>query len=563
MTHPRSSALSLLVCTAVAVLGACAAKSPAVPLSPAQGATLASCTGLERKLAYPLTSFSAKPVAAGELSVAGKPIAAHCLVTGRMNERTSPVDGKRYAIGFEMRLPEAWNGRFFYQANGGVDGSVVTATGAVSAGPGLDNALAQGFAVISSDAGHNASQNGSFGIDPQARLDYGYRAVAQLTPMAKQVIGAAYGKPPDRSYIGGCSNGGRHALVAAARLADEYDGFLVGDPGTVLPRAAIANLAGGKTYSSLATNPADPATGFSLAERQLVSGAVLARCDVLDGVRDGMVQDTSACQAAFDLDRDVPTCSAARDGTCLSAAQKSGIGRLFAGAPTRDGKPVYASFPYDAGLATPDWASWKFSAPATRDAGAVADIWQVPPADPAAFDGRAFMLASDVDALLAKVQLTDATYTESALSFMLPPHLADMSAVRKRGAKIVIFHGTSDPIFSSAHSVSVYESWSGGSGADVATFARLYLVPGMNHCRGGPATDQFDLLTPLVAWVERGQAPGSVSASVRGAGNAAGVNADLPPGWSAARTRPLCPYPAVARYGGSGDIESAASFICR
>jgi feruloyl esterase len=173
------------------------------------------------------------------------------------------------------------------------------------------------------------------------------------------------------------------------------------------------------------------------------------------------------------------------------------------------------------------------------------------------------MLASDVDALLAKVQLTDATYTESALSFMLPPHLADMSAVRKRGAKIVIFHCTSDPIFSSAHSVSVYESWSGGSGADVATFARLYLVPGMNHCRGGPATDQFDLLTPLVAWVERGQAPGSVSASVRGAGNAAGVNADLPPGWSAARTRPLCPYPAVARYGGSGDIESAASFICR
>ena len=114
------------------------------------------CSDLERTLAYPLTSFSAKPVAAGELSVASKPIGAHCLVTGRMNERTSPVDGKRYAIGFEMRLPEAWNGRFFYQANGGVDGSVVTATGAVSAGPGLDNALAQGFAVISSDAGHSA-----------------------------------------------------------------------------------------------------------------------------------------------------------------------------------------------------------------------------------------------------------------------------------------------------------------------------------------------------------------------------------------------------------------------
>ena len=138
-----------------------------------------------------------------------------------------------------------------------------------------------------------------------------------------------------------------------------------------------------------------------------------------------------------------------------------------------------------------------------------------------------------------------------------------MSAVRRRGAKIVFFHGTSDPIFSSAHSVAVYDSWSAGSGADAASFARLYLVPGMNHCRGGPSTDQFDLLTPLVDWVERGRAPGPVSASARGIGNPAGANGDVPPTWSATRTRPLCPYPAVARYTGSGDLESAASFVCR
>ena len=330
----------------------------------------------------------------------------------------------------------------------------------------------------------------------------------------------------------------------------------------MLPRAAIANLAGGKTYAALATDPADLSTGFTLAERQLVSRAVLARCDALDGVADGMVQDTKACQAAFDLDRDVPTCTGARDGSCLSAAQKAGIGRLFAGAPTASGTPVFASFPYDAGLATADWAAWKFTSPATRDAGAVADIWQVPPADPARFDGRAFMLSADVDALLAKVQARDATYTEPALSFMTPPHLSDESAVRNRGGKIVIFHGTSDPIFSSAHSVSVYEGWSAGSGADASTFARLYLVPGMNHCRGGPSTDQFDLLTPLVAWVERGEAPEAVKATARGAGNAAGGNADVPASWSPARTRPLCPYPAVARYV-DGDVESASSFVCR
>ncbi|HSC65149.1 MAG TPA: tannase/feruloyl esterase family alpha/beta hydrolase, partial [Caldimonas sp.] len=298
-------------------------------------------------------------------------------------------------------------------------------------------------------------------------------------------------------------------------------------------------------------------------ERRLVSSAVLGRCDALDGVADGMVQDTKACQAAFDLARDVPTCPGARDGSCLSAAQKAGIGRLFAGATTASGSRVYASFPYDAGLATVDWASWKFAAPSTRDAGAVADIWQVPPANPVGFDGRAFMRAGNVDAWLASVQATDATYRDDALSFMTPPHLDDFSAVRRRGAKIVMFHGTSDPIFSSDHSVAVYEGWSAGSGASAASFARLYLVPGMNHCRAGPSTDQFDLLTPLVAWVEQGRAPEAVIATARGAGNSAGANADVPASWSPQRTRPLCPYPAVARYDGRGDVESAASFACR
>ena len=551
--------------TLMFLLTACGGDDDAIPqLAPASGAALGSCTDLPTRFSFANTTITgANAIAAGVQTIAGTPVEAHCQVTGTMFQRTSTVDSKTYAIGFEMRLPNSWNGRFYYQANGGIDGSVVPATGPNSGGGPLTNALQQGFAVISSDAGHNGSQNPTFGIDPQARLDYGYQAVGKLTPMAKSLISTAYGKAPDRSYIGGCSNGGRHTMVATARYADQYDGYLVGDPGTVLPRAAIANLAGGQTYSALATDPGDPGTGFTLAERRLVSAALLARCDALDGVADGMVQDTKACQAAFDLDRDVPTCAGARDGSCLSPAQKSGIGRLFAGATTAAGSRVYASFPYDAGLATADWASWKFAAPSTRDAGAVANIWQVPPANPAGFDGRAFMRAGNVDAWLASVQATDSTYKDAALSFMTPPHLADFSAVRKRGAKIVMFHGTSDPIFSSDHSVAVYEGWSGGSGASAASFARLYLVPGMNHCRAGPSTDQFDLLTPLVAWVEQGKAPEAVIATARGPGNPAGANADVPPDWSPQRTRPLCPYPAVARYDGRGDVESAASFACR
>jgi feruloyl esterase len=532
-------------------------------LSAAVGATLAACTELAARINYPeavITAATAIP--AGTLTIAGKPVGQHCLVTGQLQRRTSTVDGQAYAIGFEMRLPNNWNGRFFYQANGGVDGSVVTATGPVGGGGPLENALDLGFAVISSDAGHQAPAP-FFGVDPQARLDYGYGAVGKLTPMAKNIIQAAYGKGPDRSYIGGCSNGGRHAMVAAARYADQYDGFLVGDPGYRLPLAAIANIAGGKTYASLASTPGDLATGFTQAERALVSNAVLGKCDALDGSADGLVQDTGACQKAFDLNRDVPTCTGTRDGTCLSSAQKTAIAGLFSGAKTESGATIYTSFPWDAGLATAGWASWKFGAPIDRDSGAAAFIWSVPPADRSSFNGRDFVLNANLDSLLARINATSSTYPENALSFMTPPNPGSLGTLKNRGAKMLVYHGTSDPIFSSDDTTAWYESLRTANIGDAANFARFFRVPGMNHCSGGPATDQFDMLTPLVNWVEKGQAPESVTASARGAGNAGGVNADVPATWSATRTRPLCAYPKVARYKGSGSVEDAANFSCQ
>jgi feruloyl esterase len=575
MRHTNTLPASTLALLAALLLAACsdndehAPDTPPLPpaqtlpqLTAATGATLASCADLAAKLSYPDTTISAvNPVAAGTLSVGGKPVPAHCQVLGEMLRRTSPVDGKSYAIGFEMRLPLNWNGRFFYQANGGVDGSVSTALGPAGGGGPLDNALNQGFAVISSDAGHGAPTP-FFGIDPQARLDYGYQAVGKLTPMAKAVIKAAYGKAPDRSYIGGCSNGGRHTMVAAARFADQYDGFLVGDPGFRLPLAAIANIAGAKTYASLASTPGDLGTGFTQAERALVSNAVLGKCDALDGAADGLVQDTKACQAAFDLNRDVPTCGGARDGTCLTTAQKTGIAALFAGAKTETGTQIYTSFPWDAGLATNGWSSWKFGAPIDRDSGAVAFIWEVPPEDPASFDGRAFVLNGSLASMLAKVNATSTVYTESAMSFMTPPNPSNLGTLKNRGAKMLVYHGTSDPIFSSDDTTAWYEALRTANAGDASNFARFYRVPGMNHCSGGPATDQFDMLTPLVNWVEKGQAPESIVASARGSGNAGGVNADVPAGWSASRTRPLCAYPKVARYKGSGSVEDAANFSC-
>jgi hypothetical protein len=533
------------------------------------GVRLGTCESLGGGLAgLPNTTITAATtVAAGTLALAGQPIGEHCRVTGRAFVRTSPVDGKVYAIQFELRLPTAWNGRFWHQGNGGIDGSVVTATGNTGGGGPLTSALLQGFAVLSSDAGHTLAQGGpAFGLDPQARLDYGYQAVSKLTPLAKAAIAVAYGRGPDRSYFGGCSNGGRHTLVAAARHADEYNGYMAGAPGYNLPLAALANIWGAQRYATVATaNPATPAgleTAFTTAERKLVANAVLARCDALDGVADGLVQDTRTCQARFNLERDVATCAGARDGTCLTQAQKRVVDGIAKGATLANGERFYAAFPYDSGIGGGGVPFWEFTAPLNLDSGAVGTIFQVPPSTAALVNGPAFSLGLDVDATLARLFATDATYTESAMSFMTPPDVRDYNDVRRRGAKMIVYHGVSDPIFSVRDTERWYRGVDQSSGGNADDFVRLYEMPGVNHCSGGPAVDQADFITPLVNWVEQGVAPQALVASARGAGNAGGVNPDVPVTWAPDRTRPLCPYPTIAQYAGQGDIERATSFRC-
>ncbi len=542
--------------------GACSTPGGAPPMAAAKPGMLQSCEDLAARFAHPQTVVaSAARVAAGTLSVAGKPVAEHCLVSGRMAERTSAVDGQSYAIGFQMRLPVQWNGRFFHQGNGGLDGIVQPAVGLVGGGGELTNALAQGFAVLSSDAGHNVRQLPMFGRDPDARLDYGYKAVGTLTPMAKALVAAAYGRGPDRSYFGGCSNGGRHAMVAASRYAADYDGFLAGNPGFQLPKAALAQLAGAQLFHRVAVTN-DLATAMSPAERKLVGDAIVARCDALDGAKDHFVGDIAACQRAFDLARDVPTCSAERNGQCLSAQQKDVLAKVFAGVTDSKGQRLYAPFHWDPGMAGADWAGWKFVSSVTnRDPVAMAYVFQTPPADAsAAAEPKLFALGFDLDRGSALINATSGPYTQSAMQFMTPPGDTDLTALRARGAKLVVYHGSADGVFSAADTAAWIERV-GQRHADAAGFARLFVVPGMNHCRGGPATDQFDLLSPLVKWVEEGRAPDRVLAQARGAGNAV-PNPEVPAAWAADRTRPLCPWPKVARYKGSGDIERAENFSC-
>lgn len=499
----------------------------------------------------------------GALKIAGTDIAEHCLLKGRMFDRVSPVDGQQYAIGFEMRLPRDWNGRFFYQANGGNDGNIVTASGVSSGGGPLKSGLSEGFAVISSDAGHTRAQNPLFGLDPQARLDFGYQAVAKLTPMAKAVIAAAYGKGPDRSYFVGCSNGGRHALVAAVRFADQYDGILAGHPGFNVPKSGVAMLYVAQQLNSAATDPFDHNTAFTPTERSLVAGKILDKCDALDGLSDGIVHNAKACEAAFNLARDVPSCTGRRNGSCLTDAQKSVISNIYDGPKSSSGAALYASFPFDPGLTSSNWASWRFSFPTTLSAGNMAFVFQTPPAPVSiSTDLRNFALGFDMNKDATKIFTANALYTQSSMSTVSPP-TNNLNTLRALGGKVIIYHGLADGTFSPADTAQWFDGVRASSPKQGADFARLFLVPGMTHCGAGPSTDQFDLLTPLVNWVEQGQLPDGLIAKARGAGNPGGTNADVPSNWSPDRSRPLCAYPKTARYSGSGDVEKASSFVCQ
>ncbi|MBB5750629.1 tannase/feruloyl esterase family alpha/beta hydrolase [Micrococcus sp. TA1] len=527
---------------------------PSVASSPQRSApplTRPTCEALAEFDFASTQITSAEIVQPGVLTHRGERIGKHCLVTGRMNERVSEVDGETYAIGFEMRLPMHWSGRFLYQGNGGLDGSVATAYGRAG---GSDSGLQMGMAVLSSDAGHTGAQNPTFGLDPQARLDYGYQAVGTLTPMAKALVTEAYGTAPHHSYVAGSSNGGRHTMVAASRYTDEYDGFLAVAPGFNLPQAAVAQLWGAQRWNTVATSE-DLSSALTVAERQVVAEAILAQCDGLDGLDDGLVQSSDDCQESFSVAEHVPTCETDCDGTCLSAEQKAVVTEVFAGATTSGGEDIYSSFPYDPGLVQTGWADWKFTSPISRDSVAVGYIFSTLPYAPALNALRDFVLDLDIDDANERIHATEGAYAESAMEFMTPTDLA-FEELRASGGKMMVLHGASDGVFSMEDTTAWYRGLDEHHGGDASDFVQYFQVPGMGHTQGGPATDRHDSLAALVDWVEEGDRPDRLEAWVNPA------NTQLPADWSTDRSRPLCAYPAVATYA-AGDSESADSFDCQ
>lgn len=505
--------------------------------------------GALKNLAIDQTKIeSAEPVAAGSpiASFPGAPSAgpsalpAFCKVRGVIRERTGS-DGKQYGIRFEVRLPANWNGKFLFQGGGGLDGSLGAAIGA--AGRGIPSALERGYAVAADDGGHEGG-GAAFGHEQQARLDFAFESTPETARVARQVIAAYYGKPATHSYFVGCSNGGREAMMAIERNPMDFDGAVAGDPGFRLTHAAIAEAWDTQAFLAVAPKDAEGhpimSKAFSNADLKLVADAVVAKCDALDGLKDGEINNFSACK----FDPAVLTCKGAKADNCLAKEQVSALKKIFDGAHDAKGNALYSSWPYDAGIGEMGWRMWKLGMSPTAQpnainttmgAQALTDYFVHPYVPGLTVENIDFNRAAEMTDQTARIN--DAVDT-------------DLSSFAGHGGKLIIYEGLSDPVFSADDIIDYYrqlESVNGGL-EKTESMARLFLVPGMNHCGGGPATDQFDALTALEQWVEKGEAPQSIVAK----------GAAFP-----GRTRPLCPYPQYAGYNGTGDPQDAASFTCK
>ncbi|WP_423822308.1 DUF6351 family protein [Salinisphaera sp. SPP-AMP-43] len=471
---------------------------------------------------------------------------AYCQVSGRINERTGTGPGGRaedYYTGFVLRMPDNWNQRFYFQGGGGTDGNQVLDEVQGARAAGEESALARGFAIVATNGGH-PQNDVSFGFDKQARIDYGYNAIEQVAPTAKALIAEYYGQEPAYSYFVGCSNGGRQAMQAAQRYPDYFNGIVAGDPGWNLTQAAIGETWNTQQFAQIAKR--DPETDMpqlwtafppEQGDLEALSDAILDYCDAADGISDGMINRPEAC-TGFDVSQ----------VDALSEGQQQALQAFHEGPPN----DVYSSFPWDPGMRGQGWRRWTIGSPgfnginAAMGASSLAAVFTTPPTDPS--DPLTYALNFDFD--------TDPSATASA-SEIIDADSTHLQAFSRAGHKLIIYQGMADPVFSANAIIGYYDRLLDARGGfeKVGRYARLFRVPGMNHCAGGPATDQFDMLSAIQQWVENDQPPERIRASVDP------DNPEIPSAWEG-RSRPLCPYPQFAAYQGSGDRNAAVNFVC-
>jgi pimeloyl-ACP methyl ester carboxylesterase len=503
----------------------------------------------------------------------------HCQVRGIINERIG-TDGGRYGDMFEVRLPAPadWNGRFMFQGGSGTEGSVPPATGWAGT---LSPTLAHGWAVASQDGGHENSRlphPNAFYLERQAVIDHAYRSIDVTTQTAKFLVNAYYGRKPKRSYFVGCSTGGRQGMVFSQNFPDDYDGIVAGDPVYDLEAIALSEAWSVEQIMAIAPKPIRKLRNgtpilyqaFPVPDQNLLQSAILAACDHLDGVDDGVIDNLAACHATFDpatfvfLSTGQPLqCAGAKTAACLTPAQIDAVKKISDGPRSSLGQRIksaaggvvkaYADntvrgYAFDGGYMTssglpPRKIGTPTSAPGDFDLalGQMPYGWISPP-DPS-FDPLSFDFDTDTSRLNKWSPVV--TFSTSL----------DIKEFERRHGKIIWYHGLSDPGPPASGTIEYYKELAirNNGFENTMKFARLFLIPNMGHCGGGPATDQFDPLTPLVDWVERDVAPDAIVAS--------GTNFTSPP---TRRSRPLCPYPQEVRYVGlpGGDLSVATNYKC-
>lgn len=449
-------------------------------------------------------------------------VGAHCLVEGTIGAREG-VNGK-YGIRFQMRMPEKWNGRFLFQGGGAMDGFIAPAVGMIpSTGSTAKPAIERGYAVVSMNGGHDGP-TGDFGFDQQARLDFAYEAIGKVTDMAKTLIHDYYKEAPKKSFFMGCSNGGREAMLAAQRYPTEFDGIVVGDPGFHLSAAAVAQAWDVEKLMAIAPKGV-LSQALTPDDMNLVAKAVLDKCDALDGSKDGVVAAPSQCH--FDIE--------SLRGK-LSDKKIDALAAVMEGAKGASGQSLYSDWPYDPGIASPGWRVWKLGFSPTQQSDAL-NMLIGPQSLP-----KLFMTPPQAD-MPKKLDFDALAKNVSQVGGYFDATMTYMSTFAKHGGKMIIFQGMADPVFSANDIERWYKNATAQTGND---FARLYMVPGMNHCGGGPAFDNFDPLTALENWEDKGKAPVSIAATGKA----------FPK-----RSMPICAYPKEARLTGD-DPNSVKSYTC-
>lgn len=480
------------------------------------------------------TIVSVETVAA--VTTPGRTLPAYRKVVGVINP-TSDSD-----INFEVWLPvEGWNGKFQGVGNGGFAGNINPAEMRVP--------LARGYAVAATDTGHKESfmtANWALG-HPEKVIDFGYRAIHEMTVKAKAIIQAYYGKAPQRSYFASCSNGGRQALMEAQRYPADYDGIIAGAPANNWTHVMFY----GAFIQQIMLK--DAASYLPAKKMKALESATLASCDEMDGLADGLIDDPTRCR----FDPAVLLCKGTETDDCLTASQIETLKKLYAGVRDAKGNQLVPNLVPGSESGGSGWGSWiSGSAPGKGNISLLAMQFL----KNMVFENQNW----DIKSLNVE---RDLKFAEQKLAQVLNATNPDLSAFKKRGGKLIVYHGWNDAAIPAGMSINYYKSVIAKMGQrNSDTFLRLYVVPGMHHCQLGPGPNQFgqgsgcapcdaqhDIITSIEEWVEKGTAPDALIATKFK--NEATRKDPV-------RTRPLCPYPKVARYKGSDSLDDAANYSC-